>query len=57
MDRSEQIVLDYHGFLDRCVKDKVLDKYKYHTLCIPDNYQIQTIYFLKMLFLVAHSYW
>ena len=46
---SEQIVSDYHNFLDRCIKDKVPDKYQYRTLRIPDNYQIQTIYFLPKL--------
>ena len=31
-DMSEQIVSDYHAFLDRCVNDKVLDKYQYRML-------------------------
>ena len=49
MDPSEQIVSDYHNFLVRCVKVKVLDKYQYHTLCIPDNYEMQNIYFLPKI--------
>ena len=48
-DPSEQIVSNYNNFLDRCVKDKVLDKYQYRTLCIQDNYQMQTIYFLPKI--------
>ena len=48
-DPSEQIVSDYHDFLDRCVRDKVLDKYQYRSLRIPDNYQMQTIYFLPKI--------
>ena len=47
---SEQIVLNYYNFLDHCIKDKVLDKYQYRTLRIPDNYQMQTIYFLPKIY-------
>ena len=49
MDPSQQIVSDYHNFLNCYVKDKVLDKYQYRTLRIPDNYQMQTIYFLPKI--------
>ena len=46
VDPFAEIALDCNHFLNRCLEDKVLDKYRYHKLVIPDNYKISTIYFL-----------
>ena len=48
-DRSAQIVVRYHQYLDRCVNDNVLDNYQYCRLKVPSDYQLPTIYFLPKI--------
>ena len=48
-DPSLQIVADYHHFLDRCLKDKVLDRIQYQRLLIPDDYRLPIMYFLPKI--------
>ena len=45
-DPSEEIVLRYHQYLERCVEDKVLDNCEYCRLRVPSDYQLPIIYFL-----------
>ena len=45
-DHSEHIVMDFHGFINHCVANKVPDKFQYRSPHILDDYQMQTIYFL-----------
>ena len=48
-DPSEEIVLRYHQYLDRCVADGILDDYQYHRLRAPSDYKLPTIYFLPKI--------
>ena len=48
-DPSEEIIRRYHQDLERCVGDKILDKYQYRRLKFPSDYQLSTIYFLPKI--------
>ena len=48
-DPSEEIVMRYHQYLERCVSDGVLDDYQYRWLRTPSDYQLPTIYFLPKI--------
>ena len=45
-DPSEEIVLRYYQYLERCVDGKILDDYEYRCLRVSLDYRLHKIYFL-----------
>ena len=48
-DPSEEIVLRYYQYLERCVDDKILDDYEHRRLRVSSDYRLPKIYFLPKI--------